>query len=156
LQFDTTLPCRPTPNKFVRFSTRLEQNCFLHLTRRANQGHIDIIANIVQPAPGNRQRVFHFVRSYRQRQFQVVEVVSLHFLLLVYDLEKNLTRRANHRHNGIIAEIIRPARRNPPRAFLLEFSNRTAAARHDAAPPRPSPERRQRAAVRAFRLQRFN
>jgi len=31
------------------------------LTRRANQGYVDIIAEIVTPAPGNRQRVF-FVR----------------------------------------------------------------------------------------------
>jgi hypothetical protein len=33
---------------------------FVRLTRRANQGHIIIIADIVRPAPGNRQRVFLF------------------------------------------------------------------------------------------------
>jgi hypothetical protein len=29
----------------------LNAACFGHLTRGANQGHIDIIANIVEPAP---------------------------------------------------------------------------------------------------------
>jgi hypothetical protein len=52
---------------------------FLRLTRRANQGHIDIIADIVKPAPGNRQRAFHCARRYPQRQFQIIEPVSLHF-----------------------------------------------------------------------------
>jgi len=51
-----------------------------------------------------------------------------------------LTRRANQGHNATIAIIVKPARRNPPRAFSLGFSslgfsNRTAAACHDAASP---------------------
>jgi hypothetical protein len=55
-------------------------------------------------------------------------------------LAKSLTRRANQGHNGIIAKIVKPARSNPPRAFSLSFSsssfsNRTAAACHDAASP---------------------
>jgi hypothetical protein len=50
-------------------------------------------------------------------------------------LAKSLTRRANQRHNDIIAKIVKPARSHPPRAFLLSFSNRTAAACHDAASP---------------------
>jgi len=57
----------------------------LRLTRRANQGHIDIIANIVKPAPGNRQRVFRFPPDDRPRQFQFVEAVSLHFSEFVDD-----------------------------------------------------------------------
>jgi hypothetical protein len=52
---------------------------FLRLTRRANQGHINIIADIVAPAPGNRQRAFYWRGRYRQRQFQIIELVSLHF-----------------------------------------------------------------------------
>jgi len=32
----------------------------LRLTRRANQAHIYIIAKIIEPAPQERQRVFHF------------------------------------------------------------------------------------------------
>jgi hypothetical protein len=52
---------------------------FWRLTRRANQGHIDIIADIVKPAPGNRQRTFYWRQRYPQRQFQMIEPVSLHF-----------------------------------------------------------------------------
>jgi hypothetical protein len=57
---------------------------------------------------------------------------------------------ANYHHRENHAE---PGRRNPPRAFLLKFSNRTAAARHDASSPnarRLKP--RQRAAVRTFEI----
>jgi hypothetical protein len=32
----------------------------LRLTRRANQAHIDIVTEIIEPAPRDRQRVFHF------------------------------------------------------------------------------------------------
>jgi hypothetical protein len=62
----------------------------------------------------------------------------LHFIDFV-QLAKSLTRRANQGHKYIIAKIVKPARSNPPRAFSLRFSslsfsNRTAAACHDAAP----------------------
>jgi hypothetical protein len=53
------------------------------LTRRANQGHTDIIANIVKPAPGNRLRVFRSVQDNRSGKFQFVELVALHFLQFV-------------------------------------------------------------------------
>ena len=46
-----------------------------------------------------------------------------------------MTRRANHWQNDIIAKIVKPARRNPSRAFSLKFPNRTAAAQHDATSP---------------------
>jgi len=49
------------------------------LTRRANQGHIGIIADIVKPAPENRPRVFPFSQD-RPKQFQLVEIVSSHFM----------------------------------------------------------------------------
>jgi hypothetical protein len=104
----------------------------LRLTRRPNQGHIAIIADIVKPAPGNRQRVFRFLQDSRSRKFQFVEFFSLHFLQFVDGHENGLTRRANQGHNDIIAK---PARRNPLRVFLLSFSNRTAAAHHDATSP---------------------
>jgi hypothetical protein len=51
----------------------------LRLTRRANQGHIGIIAEIVKPAPGNRQRFFCSVQDNRSGKFQFVELVALHF-----------------------------------------------------------------------------
>jgi len=61
-----------------------------------------------------------------------------------------LTRRANHGHNDIIAKVMKARAEKSAAGFLLEFSNRTAAARHDAASPSPSHERRQRAAVRTL------
>jgi hypothetical protein len=45
------------------------------LTRRANQGHIGIITDIVSPAPQFRQRAFHFAKDDRPKQFQFVETV---------------------------------------------------------------------------------
>jgi hypothetical protein len=50
------------------------------LTRRANQRYVDIIAEIVTPAPGNRPRVFCSVRDDEPENFQFVELISLHFL----------------------------------------------------------------------------
>jgi hypothetical protein len=39
------------PNDFVFDVAVLNLVCFGHLTRRANQGHIGIVADIVEPAP---------------------------------------------------------------------------------------------------------
>jgi hypothetical protein len=52
--------------------------CFGHLTRRANQGHIGIIADIVEARAGNGGGLFRFdiVSSGR---FQYVETVSSNF-----------------------------------------------------------------------------
>jgi hypothetical protein len=72
--------------------------------------------------------------DYRSRRFRFIEADATHFTDFV-QFAKSLTRRANHRHNGIIAKLVTPARRNPPRAFSLGFSNRTAAACHDATSP---------------------
>jgi hypothetical protein len=41
----------PRPNDSVFDVAVLNLVCFGHLTRRANQGHIGIIADIVEPAP---------------------------------------------------------------------------------------------------------
>jgi hypothetical protein len=41
----------PRPNDFVFDVAVLNLVCFGHLTRRANQAHIGIIADIVEPAP---------------------------------------------------------------------------------------------------------
>jgi hypothetical protein len=49
---------------------------------------INIIAEIVTPAPGNRQRVFCSVQNSRSGKFQFVELISLHFLQFV-DISKN-------------------------------------------------------------------
>jgi len=58
------------------------------LTRRANQGHIYIIADIVRPAPENRQRAFCLQRCNPQKQFQMIEPVSSHFPQFVDGLKK--------------------------------------------------------------------
>jgi hypothetical protein len=50
----------------------------------------------------------------------------------------DLTRRANQLYKAIIARNIeKPARNHRRRAFCLPFTNRTAAARHDASSPAP-------------------
>ncbi len=77
---------------------------FLRLTCRANQGHITIIADIVRPAPENRQRAFCLRRCNPQRQFQMIEPVSLHFPQFIDGPKKNLTRRANQGQINIIAK----------------------------------------------------
>jgi hypothetical protein len=41
----------PRPNDFVFDVAVLNLVCFGHLTRRANQGHIGIVADIIEPAP---------------------------------------------------------------------------------------------------------
>jgi len=55
---------------------------FLRLTRRANQGHIDIIANIVQPAPENRQRVFVLWHSIGKDSFNLSKLFHCIFCIL--------------------------------------------------------------------------
>jgi hypothetical protein len=41
----------PRPNDFVFDVAVLNLVCIGHLTRRANQGHIGIVADIIEPAP---------------------------------------------------------------------------------------------------------
>jgi len=84
---------------------------------------------------------------------KTVSILQKPFRCVVRNLRtavKDLTRRANHGHNDIIAKVMKARAEKSAAGFLLEFSNRTAAARHDAASPSPSPERRQRAAVRTL------
>ena len=116
------------------------------MTRRANQGHINIIADIVAPAPGNRQRAFHWRRRNPQRQFQIVEPVSLDFRSFVYrpissdcgnyrfrtsrrcfdisrkcsdNPKKDLTRRANQGHINIIARTDKARAEKSAAGFLF-------------------------------------
>ena len=56
--------------------------CFGHLTRRANQGHIGIIADIVEPAPETAAGFF-ISHDNRPKRFQFVETVSSNFLQFV-------------------------------------------------------------------------
>jgi len=48
-------------------------------TRRANQRHIFIIADIVKLAPVNRPRAFFICSDATADKFQIIEPVSLHF-----------------------------------------------------------------------------
>jgi len=50
----------PWPNDFVFDVAVLNLVCFGHLTRRANQGHIGIIADIVDARAGNGGGLFRF------------------------------------------------------------------------------------------------
>jgi len=106
------------------------------LTRRANQGYVDIIAEIVTPAPGNRQRVFCSVRDHRSEKFQFVELISLHFMQIfglseiVVDTSGKSGAQRHHRRNH-------QARAETSAAgFFVRFPrNRMAAAYRDAASP---------------------
>jgi hypothetical protein len=49
--------------------------CFGHLTRRANHGHIGIIADIVEPAPETAAG-FYISQDNHQGRFQLIETVS--------------------------------------------------------------------------------
>jgi hypothetical protein len=85
--------------------------------------------------------------DYRSRQFRFVEPDTLHFSDFVQPV-KSLTRRANQRHNDIIAKIVKPARSHPPRAFLLSFESDGGRLSRRRISQRPSPGRRKRAVVR--------
>jgi hypothetical protein len=52
--------------------------CSGHLTCRANQGHIGIIADFVKPVP-ETVAGFFFSHNDQPRPFQFVETVSLNF-----------------------------------------------------------------------------
>jgi hypothetical protein len=68
----------PQPNDFVFDVAVLNLVCFGHLTRRANQGHIGIIADIIEPAPETAAGFF-ISQDNRPRPFQFVETVSSNF-----------------------------------------------------------------------------
>jgi hypothetical protein len=53
------------------------------LTRRANQVHIDTIADILEPAPETAAGFFISLEN-RLKQFQFVETVSSNFLQFVH------------------------------------------------------------------------
>jgi hypothetical protein len=70
------------PNDFVFDAAVLNLVCFGHLTRRANQGHIGIIADFVKPAPENGGGLF-ISQDNRPGRFQFIETVSSNFLQFV-------------------------------------------------------------------------
>jgi hypothetical protein len=51
----------------------------LRLTRRANQAHIHIVAEIIKPAPQERQRVFSFYPAMCAKLVQSDQLIFLHF-----------------------------------------------------------------------------
>jgi hypothetical protein len=106
------------------------------LTRRANQRHIVIIADIVKLAPVNRPRAFSFAADAIRREVSNYPTCCIAFFCNLLTVQKAFDTSgkspAHYHHRENRAE---PGRRNPPRAFCLKFSNRTAAARHDASSP---------------------
>ena len=88
----------------------------VRLTRRANHGHLEY-RRTNRKARAARWRAF--LMALQQGSFSKPFVA---FLRLVRCPEKYLTRRANQAHSRIIAKLLKPARRNPRRAFSLEFS----------------------------------
>jgi len=96
-------------------------NLFLHLTRRANQRHIFIIADIVKLAPPSRPRAFSFAAMLSAESFKLSNL--LHRILCnlltgrkTFDTSGKSPADYHHRENR--AE---PGRRNPPRAFSIEI-----------------------------------
>jgi hypothetical protein len=67
----------PRPNDFVFDVAVLNLVCFGHLTRRANQGHIGIIADIVEPAP--ETAAGFFISTLSPGRFQFVETRFVEF-----------------------------------------------------------------------------
>jgi hypothetical protein len=100
----------------------------LRLTRRANQGHINIIADIVAPAPGNRQRAFHWRRRNPQRQFQIVEPVSLDFRSFVYRPISSDCGNYRFRTSRPCFDISRKCSDNPKKGF--DTSGKSGAYQH--------------------------
>jgi hypothetical protein len=128
---------------------------FAGLTCRANQGHADNIGEIIQPVPGDRQRFFHLCGIVDKDSCNFSNVLRCVFRILFtvrkqFDTSgKSPAYRHHRKSSGARAE--RSAAGFFIGIFLLEFPNRTAAARHDATSPNaPSPGRRKRAAVRTF------
>jgi hypothetical protein len=61
----------PRPNDFVFDVAVLNLVCFGHLTRRANQGHIGIIAGIAESPRRKRRRAFTFHKTIGQGRFNL-------------------------------------------------------------------------------------
>jgi hypothetical protein len=70
-----------TGQRFCYDGAVLNSGGFGHLTRGANQGHIDIIANIIEPAP--ETAAGFFMSKTITRRFQFIETVSPNFPQLV-------------------------------------------------------------------------
>ncbi|MGQ7379003.1 hypothetical protein ACTGVF_11465, partial [Streptococcus suis] len=66
----------------------LEQISKKPLTRRANQGYVDIIAEIVTPAPGNRQRVFCSVPDDQSEKVSVRRIDFIAFSAICRHIKK--------------------------------------------------------------------
>jgi hypothetical protein len=96
-----------------------------------------------KPAPGKPERAFSF------RAARLAELVSILRIWFAEFSVKILTRRANQRHNAIIARILKSPRRKTAAGFFVSRFGRRPA-RHGATSfERNLPERRRRAAVRA-------
>jgi len=77
--------------------------------------HIGMVADVVEPAPETAAG-FSFNGTTGRGGFNLPEPLN-RISTACGPLENDLTRRANHWHNSIIAK---PARRNPLRVFLLD------------------------------------
>jgi hypothetical protein len=83
------------------------------LTRRANQAQIHIIEKIIEPAPQERQRVFHFLATMFARSVSICRIGFAAFSLK-FDTSGKSPAHCHHR------EIeMSPRGANPPRAFCL-------------------------------------
>jgi len=88
------------------FQCRCTEPIFLDLTRRANQRHTIIIADIAKLAPVNRPRAFSFATDAIRGKVSNYPTCCIAFSVICRRFEKHLTRRANHRQIIIIAQIV--------------------------------------------------
>jgi len=87
------------------------------LTRGANQGHIGIIANIVEPAP--ETAAGFFMSQDNHRAVSIYRNRFAEFSAIGWPPENGLTCRANHRHNAIIAKIAKARTEKSVAGFLF-------------------------------------
>jgi len=79
---------------------------FQDLTRRANQRHIFIIANIVKLAPAESAAGFLVGVDAIRGEVSNYPTCCIAFSAICRRREKRLSRRANHRQAIIIAKIV--------------------------------------------------
>jgi hypothetical protein len=121
------------------------------LTRGANQGHIEIIADIVEPAPETAAGFFMSqdnpgaVSIYRNRFAE--------FSAIGRPLENGLTCRANHRHNAIIAKIAKARTEKSVAGFLFGILESDGG--RTSTPQLPTPPARASRACRRPNLNRI-
>ncbi|MEH2614662.1 hypothetical protein [Bradyrhizobium sp. AZCC 1693] len=111
--------------------------------------HIDTITDIVEPAP-ETVAGFSFRKTVGQGGFNLSKPLRRIFRNLFTPPENDLTCRANHRHNAIIAKIAKARMEKSVAGFLFEIPQSDGGRTSTPQLPTPPAGRRERAVVRAL------